>query len=100
MAKKHSAQCACGAIKFEFDADPSFIADCYCKDCQKSSGGAMATFFGVPEDDFTLISGTPKSFHYNPARRSTGTSARIAELASSHPIWRAFPARSSSRSTA
>jgi hypothetical protein len=64
LAKKHSARCACGAIKFEFDTDPTFIADCYCKDCQKSSGGAMATFFGVPNEDFTLISGKPKSFHY------------------------------------
>ena len=64
MAKKYTGQCACGAVKFAFDSDPTFIADCYCKDCQKSSGGAMATFFGVPEDDFTLISGQPKSFHY------------------------------------
>jgi len=24
----------------------------------------MATFFGVPEDDFTLLSGQTKSFHY------------------------------------
>ena len=64
MAKKHTAQCACGAVKFEFDTDPTFIADCYCKDCQKASGGAMATFFGVPANDFTLISGQTKSFHY------------------------------------
>jgi hypothetical protein len=64
MAKKHTGQCACGAIRFEFDSDPTFIADCYCKDCQKASGGAMATFFGVPENDFTLLSGHPKPFHY------------------------------------
>ena len=64
MAKKHTGQCACGAVRFEFDSDPTFIADCYCKDCQKSSGGAMATFFGIPQDDFTLTSGKPKSFHY------------------------------------
>jgi hypothetical protein len=64
MTKRYTAQCACGAIKFGFDTDPTFIADCYCKDCQKSSGGAMATFFGVPQDDFALIAGTPKSFHY------------------------------------
>ncbi|MDQ7980932.1 GFA family protein [Paraburkholderia sp. SARCC-3016] len=64
MAKKYTARCSCGAIRFEFDSDPTFIADCYCKDCQKSGGGAMATFFGVPQEDFTLISGTPKSFHY------------------------------------
>jgi hypothetical protein len=64
MTKKYTAQCACGAIKFAFDTDPTFIADCYCKDCQNASGGAMATFFGVPEDDFTLIEGKTKSFHY------------------------------------
>jgi hypothetical protein len=59
MAKKHTAQCACGAVKFEFDSDPTFIAV-----CQRSSGGEAACFLGVPEDDFTLISGEPKAFHY------------------------------------
>src|SRR5262245_17817960 len=64
MARKHTAQCACGAVKFEFNTDPTFIAVCHCLDCKKSSGGEAATFFGVPEDDFTLISGEPKAFHY------------------------------------
>jgi hypothetical protein len=64
MTKKYTAQCACGAVKFAFNTDPTFIANCHCKDCKKASGGEMATFFGVPEDDFTLISGTPKAFHY------------------------------------
>jgi len=64
MAKKHKAQCACGAVKFEFDTDPDFIAECHCLDCKKASGGEAAVFFGVPEDDFTLTSGTPKAFHY------------------------------------
>jgi hypothetical protein len=64
MTKKHTAQCACGAVKFEFNTDPTFIAVCHCLDCKKASGGEAATFFGVPEDDFTLISGEPKAFHY------------------------------------
>ena len=64
MAKKHTAQCACGAVKFEFNTDPTFVAVCHCLDCKKASGGEAATFFGVPEDDFTLISGEPKAFHY------------------------------------
>ena len=64
VPKKYTSQCACGAIKFEFDADPTFIANCHCNDCKRASGGEMATFFGVPQDDFTLISGTPKSFAY------------------------------------
>ncbi|MDR5835636.1 GFA family protein [Caballeronia sp. LZ034LL] len=64
MAKKYAGGCACGAVRFEFDTDPGFIADCYCRDCQRASGGVMATFFGVPENDFTLLSGKPKSFAY------------------------------------
>lgn len=64
MAKKYTAQCACGAVKFAFDKDPDFIANCHCRDCKKASGGEAATFFGVPEEDFTLISGTPKAHHY------------------------------------
>ena len=64
MAKKHTAQCACGAVKFEFNTDPTFLALCHCLDCKKASGGEAATFFGVPEDDFTLISGETKAFHY------------------------------------
>ena len=64
MTKKHTAQCACGAVKFEFNTDPDFIAVCHCLDCKKASGGEAATFFGVPEDDFTLLSGNPKARHY------------------------------------
>ena len=64
MARKYTARCACGAVKFEFDTDPTFVAVCHCLDCKKASGGEAATFFGVPEEDFTLISGNPKAYHY------------------------------------
>jgi len=64
MTKKHTAQCACGSITFAFDTDPDFIALCHCLDCKKSTGGEAAVFFGVPETDFTLTSGKPKSFRY------------------------------------
>ena len=64
MTKQYTGQCACGAVRFAFNVDPTFIAVCHCLDCKKASGGEAATFFGVPQDDFTLISGTPRSFHY------------------------------------
>jgi len=64
MPKKHRGQCACGSVTFEFDTDPSFIALCHCLDCKKASGGEAATFFGVPEGDFSLLSGQPKAFSY------------------------------------
>jgi hypothetical protein len=67
MTKKYAGRCACGTVTFAFDKDPEFIANCHCLDCKKASGGEAATFFGVPEDDFTLLSGGPKKFHYTAA---------------------------------
>jgi L-alanine-DL-glutamate epimerase-like enolase superfamily enzyme len=32
MAKKHTAQCACGAVKFEFNTGPTFLAVCHAGD--------------------------------------------------------------------
>ena len=63
MTKKYSGRCACGAVTFEFNTDPEFIANCHCLDCKRSSGGEMATFFAVPQSDFTR-SGEVKSHHY------------------------------------
>lgn len=64
MTRKYTGQCACGACKFGFDTEPTFIANCHCNDCKRASGGEMATFFGVPASDFVVISGKPKPFHY------------------------------------
>ncbi|PSJ43411.1 GFA family protein [Allosphingosinicella deserti] len=64
MANKHMGRCSCGAVTFEFSSDPTFVADCYCIDCQKSSGGVMSTYLSVPEEDFVLLSGEPKGFQY------------------------------------
>ena len=55
MAKKYTGQCACRAVRFEFNTDPDFIA---------VSGGEAATWFGVPTEDFTVLAGEPKPYHY------------------------------------
>jgi hypothetical protein len=63
MARRHQGRCACGAVTFEFDTDPEFIAVCHCLDCKKASGGEAATWFGVPEGDFT-VSGPVAAYAY------------------------------------
>jgi hypothetical protein len=64
VAKKHTGQCACGSVRFEFETAPSFVAVCHCLDCKRASGGEAATFFGIPADDFTVTRGRAKAFHY------------------------------------
>ena len=95
MSKKHTARCACGAVKFGFDVDPDFVAVCHCLHCKTASGGEAATFLGVPENDFTLLSGQPKAFHYTAAsaRDGTATSAPTAARDCLAATW-AFRARS------
>ncbi|MFK8250911.1 GFA family protein [Ancylobacter terrae] len=64
MIKKYSGQCACGAVRFGFDVDPHFVAVCHCLDCKKASGSEAMTYLAISEEDFTLLSGKPNSFHY------------------------------------
>jgi hypothetical protein len=53
-------------VTYGFDHDPTFIANCHCTDCKRASGGEMATFAMVSEDDFAVLSGSPRSFAYGP----------------------------------
>jgi len=64
MSRKHTAGCACGAVKFEFSSQPDFVAVCHCLDCKKASGGEAATWFGIPEADFVLRSGETTAYSY------------------------------------
>ena len=57
------AGCLCGDVQFE--VDPAKIvgqAHCHCRDCQRSTGSAFASFCFVPEDGFRMTSGDPGSF--------------------------------------
>lgn len=71
MPKKYTARCACNSVQFEFDTDPDFVAVCHCLDCKKASGGEAATWFGVPEDDFSLTSGKVTAYPYVAASGKT-----------------------------
>ena len=59
--------CACGAVRYECSADPIMAANCYCTDCQHSTGTAMASVLLVPKAALKL---TGELKHYE----STGDS--------------------------
>jgi hypothetical protein len=46
--------CACGAVRYECSADPVMCVNCYCRDCQRSSGTAMASVMLVPKAAFKM----------------------------------------------
>ena len=51
---KISGGCLCGAVRYEGDAEPKMMGDCYCLDCRKSSGTAHCSHMGVPKAAVTL----------------------------------------------
>ena len=53
--------CACGEIRYECQGESVFVINCHCRDCQRASGGAMATTVFFPRDNFKLLRGTSKS---------------------------------------
>ena len=57
-------QCSCGAVTYACDGEPVMVAHCHCRDCQRSSGAAMATVFAVPKQAFHLLSGETRRYAY------------------------------------
>lgn len=56
--------CSCGTIRYRCEGAPVMAAHCHCRDCQRSSGAAMATVFAVPKTAFTLEKGQTASYAY------------------------------------
>jgi hypothetical protein len=62
MAELMTGGCACGAIRYESSGEPVFSGNCYCRDCQRSSGTAMASVFAVPKATVKIVKGEPRYF--------------------------------------
>jgi hypothetical protein len=45
-----SGGCSCGQARFSADADPTFIAVCHCRACQKAGGSAFAVIVALPAE--------------------------------------------------
>lgn len=49
--------CLCGAVRYEIDGMPLFMAHCHCSNCRKFSGAARSTNVGVPREQFRITAG-------------------------------------------
>jgi hypothetical protein len=62
MAAELTGGCACGAVRYEISGAPVFSGNCYCRDCQRSSGTAMASILGVPKGTVKILQGEARYF--------------------------------------
>ena len=60
---KIDGRCLCGYIQYEADIeDPNATSVCHCTDCQTLSGSAFRVGLPIPEGNFRLLSGQPKTY--------------------------------------
>ena len=52
----YSGSCLCGAVRYEFEAEPRIAVNCHCAACRKATGSTVATWLLVPLDQFRWTS--------------------------------------------
>lgn len=62
MKAPFSGGCACGAIRYTATAEPRYMGNCHCRDCQQATGSAFFPGVGVKETDFRIDKGEPAWF--------------------------------------
>ena len=79
---KIDGSCHCGFITYEADVNPEKVYICHCTDCQAISGSPYRWATSIPEADFTLLSGQPKTYVKKAASGNTSHQLFCPECAS------------------
>jgi hypothetical protein len=58
MAVQVQGGCTCGRVRYECVADPIAVTLCYCRDCQRWSGGACGNYVIMPACAVTVLGQT------------------------------------------
>lgn len=61
--------CLCGAIRYEARGQPRGVNHCHCTQCQRASGGAMATWATWLASDIKILQGKITEFASSPGAR-------------------------------
>jgi len=84
--------CACGAIRYECTAEPLYMGNCHCRDCQRATGSAYFPAVGMATTAFRLTTGTPAV--YEKSADSGHTMRRMFCAQCGSPVFLTNSARS------
>lgn len=86
----HTGQCLCGEVKYQIEGDPVAAGICHCKNCQRQSGAAFSTLWGVPKASLKFNANEPKVYRDSDTD-SGGTVERWFCGNCGSPIYSAVP---------
>lgn len=81
--------CACGELRYRVDADPIFVNNCHCSQCQRQSGAASAINAFVEMDHLRLLSGALSEHVVPTGSGRTQVIMRCATCATA--VWSHYP---------
>jgi hypothetical protein len=70
MTETITGGCRCGAVRYEYQAEPMFPGFCHCRACQKTSGAPHTAAFAIPRES---LRATGKLTRYEDKADSGGT---------------------------
>jgi protein-tyrosine-phosphatase len=65
----NTGRCLCGAITFEAEGEPEWVAHCHCESCRRQTGAALATFVGYTATKVTFTNGERQLHDSSPGVR-------------------------------
>ena len=66
MSDPYTGGCACGAVRYEIAAEPVFMNDCQCRDCQPASGTGHGSYLTFPSRAAVTLRGPRRTGRWSP----------------------------------
>jgi hypothetical protein len=59
---KIEGSCLCGSVRYESDAEPAMVVNCYCEACRKNSGSTNSYNYAMPAGSVRITGETVKTY--------------------------------------
>ena len=63
--------CFCGAVRFAVELPTLFCGHCHCSMCRRTHGAGYVTWFGVPNERVTILSGQQQLVRFRSSEHGT-----------------------------
>ena len=63
MSAAAEGGCACGAIRYAAEGEPTNTMVCHCRTCRRVAAAPVVAWVTFPLERFRFLKGTPASFH-------------------------------------
>ena len=72
---RYEGGCACGAVRYAIEGEPSASGTCHCRSCRKAASAPSLPFLTMPASAFAVLRGSPAADPSSPPGSSVDSAA-------------------------